>query len=135
MGMKIGHGCTICRCSYYGELKNIEVGDNVYIQRQVFFHAGGKIIIGNGAGIGCRSTLITGTHELGPPNSRWKGKLVRKNIVIEEGVWVGAGVLILPGVNIGAGSVVGAGAVVVHSIPKNTIVGGVPAKVIKILEG
>ena len=52
-------------------------------------------------------------------------------MVIEDGCWVGANVTILKGVTIGRGSVVAAGAVVTRSCPPYSIVGGVPARVIK----
>lgn len=53
------------------------------------------------------------------------------NIVIEDDVWVGANSVILSGVTIGSGSVIGAGSIVTKDIPKYSIVGGNPAKVIK----
>lgn len=52
-------------------------------------------------------------------------------IHIGRNVWIGAGAIVLPGVTIGDGAVVAAGAVVTKDIPDNTIVGGVPAKVMK----
>ena len=50
---------------------------------------------------------------------------------IESDVWIGAKATILSGVTIGKGSVVAAGAVVTKDVPKNSIVAGVPARVIK----
>ena len=52
-------------------------------------------------------------------------------IIIEEGAWVTVGAIILPGVTVGINSVVAAGAVVTKDVPPYTVVGGVPAKVIK----
>jgi maltose O-acetyltransferase len=52
-------------------------------------------------------------------------------VVIEDDVWIGARVIILPGVRIGKGSIIAAGAVVSKDVPPYSIVGGVPAKVIK----
>jgi acetyltransferase-like isoleucine patch superfamily enzyme len=51
-------------------------------------------------------------------------------VEIGEDVWIGAHAVVLPGVRIGSGAVVGAGAVVNRDVPPNTIVGGVPARVI-----
>ena len=48
-----------------------------------------------------------------------------------KNVWLGAGAKILPGVTVGENSIVAAGAVVTKSVPKNSVVAGVPAKIIK----
>lgn len=53
------------------------------------------------------------------------------HIHIKKNAWIGAGAIILPGVTIGENSIVAAGAVVSTSVPDNTIVGGIPAKMIK----
>ena len=60
-----------------------------------------------------------------------QGDMSPKKVVIGSDVWIGARVIILPGVQIGSGSIIGAGAVVTKDIPPFSVVGGVPAKVIK----
>lgn len=55
-------------------------------------------------------------------------------VVLEDDVWVGAKACIMPGVKIGRGSIVGTGAVVTRDVPPFTVVGGVPAKVIRTLD-
>jgi acetyltransferase-like isoleucine patch superfamily enzyme len=52
-------------------------------------------------------------------------------VSIGDGTWIGTGALILPGVHVGAGCVIAAGAVVTESVPDDTLVGGVPAKVLR----
>lgn len=59
------------------------------------------------------------------------GNLITAPVNIEDHVWIGANVTITKGVNIGEGAVVAAGAVVTHDVPAHTIVGGLPARVIK----
>ena len=55
-------------------------------------------------------------------------------VVIEDNVWIGEMVCILPNVRIGKGSIIGANAVVTKDVPANALVGGNPARVIKIIE-
>ncbi|NTV62282.1 MAG: hypothetical protein HGA65_01930, partial [Oscillochloris sp.] len=76
--------------------------------------------------------IASGDHEIGPHAHRG-GRLIPRPVVIEDGVWIGAGALILPGVTIGAGAIVGAGALVTKSVAPDTVVGGVPARVIRTL--
>ena len=61
-------------------------------------------------------------------------KYIYGKVLIKKNAWIGMGVTICPGVTIGENAVVGAGAVVTKDVPDNAVVGGVPAKVIKILD-
>lgn len=61
--------------------------------------------------------------------------ITAEGIVIENDVWIGAGAIITDGVKIGEGAVVAAGAVVTKDVPAHTVVGGVPAKVLKTIDG
>ena len=54
-------------------------------------------------------------------------------VVIEDNVWIGEGAMIMPNVHIGKGAIIAANSVVTHDVQAYTIVGGVPAKVIKTL--
>jgi acetyltransferase-like isoleucine patch superfamily enzyme len=67
-----------------------------------------------------------------PPINR---PLISKGpVIIEDNVWIGEGVCITPNVRIGKNAIVGANAVVTKDVPPNTVVAGVPARVIKLLE-
>ena len=52
-------------------------------------------------------------------------------VIIKRNAWIAINVVILPGVTIGEGAIVASGAVVSKDVPPNTLVGGIPAKVIK----
>ena len=88
----------------------------------------GGITIEDNVLIGPKVNLITENHPLDPTDRR---ALICKPIVIKRNAWIGAAATILPGVTIGENAVVAAGAVVSKDVPANTIVGGVPAKIIK----
>ena len=60
-----------------------------------------------------------------------RANLIPAPIHIGKNVWIGANAVVLPGVSIGDGAVIGAGAVVTKNVEPNTVVGGVPAKVIR----
>ncbi|SCI41332.1 MULTISPECIES: sugar O-acetyltransferase [unclassified Romboutsia] len=111
--------------------KNIEIGKRVFINAGCKFQDQGGIIIKDNVLIGHNVVLATLNHEI-DPNKR--GDMYPSPIVIGENVWIGSNATILPGVTIGYGSIIAAGAVVTKNIPKNVVVGGVPAKVIRKIE-
>jgi acetyltransferase-like isoleucine patch superfamily enzyme len=82
--------------------------------------------------IGPKVNLITTNHPINPSERR---ATISNPIVIKKRAWIGAAATIMPGVTIGENSIVAAGAVVTKDVPANTIVGGVPAKVIKTITG
>lgn len=108
--------------------KNIRVGKHVFINMGCKFQDQGGIHIGNGCLIGHNVLLLTLNHDLNPAK---RGNLLPEPIHIGNNVWIGSGATILPGVAVGDGAVVAAGAVVSRDVPANTVVGGIPAKVIK----
>lgn len=108
--------------------KNIHIGKNVFINMGCKFQDQGGIYIGDGALIGHNVVLATLNHAKSP---RDRGSMVPAPIRIGKNVWIGSNATILPGVTIGDGAIVAAGAVVAGNVPENTIVGGVPAKLIR----
>jgi acetyltransferase-like isoleucine patch superfamily enzyme len=127
--MKCGSGVKLRKDIFYGNPKNVQIGDKSSINRGAFLDCYDKIIIGNNVGIAFQATLITSTHEIGGEKNR-AGELVGKPIVIEDGVWVGARAIIGPGVKIGSGSLISAGAALMRSVPANSVVAGVPGRLI-----
>jgi len=61
--------------------------------------------------------------------------ITAQGIVVEDDVWIGAGAILTDGVHVGRGAVVAAGAVVTADVPPHTVVGGVPARVLRVIDG
>lgn len=108
--------------------KNLKIGRNVFINSCCQFQDQGGITIGDGTLIGPKTVIATLNHHQNP-NKR--ANLIPKPVKIGKNVWIGANATILPGVTIGDGAVIAAGALVSKDVEANTVVGGVPAKLIK----
>ncbi len=111
--------------------KNITIGKDVFINSGCHFQDQGGITIGDGSLIGHNVVLATVNHDLNPENNR---KNHYAPITIGNHVWIGSNATILPGVTIGDWAVVAAGAVVTKDVPPYTVVGGVPAKVLRMIK-
>ena len=108
--------------------RNITVGRQVFINSGCRFQDQGGITIGDGSLIGHGVTLATLNHAFDPAHRK---DMHPAPIVIGRNVWIGSNSTICPGVTIGDGAVVAAGAVVTRDVAPNTVVGGVPARLIK----
>ncbi|MGL4853391.1 MAG: acyltransferase [Phocaeicola sp.] len=108
--------------------KNIKLGKHVFINACCNFQDQGGITIGDHSLIGHKVILATLNHGFAPED---RGSLYPSPIVIGRGVWIGASSTILPGVTIGDHAIIAAGAVVTKDVEANTVVGGVPAKLIR----
>jgi acetyltransferase-like isoleucine patch superfamily enzyme len=104
------------------------IGKNVFINHACSFLDLGGITIEDNVLIGPRVNLVTESHPLDPEDRK---ALLTKPVTIKRGAWIGAGATILPGVTVGENAVVAAGSVVSRDVPANTVVAGVPAKIVK----
>lgn len=139
-GIKIGEKCTIGSgtsirpSGYYGGMKGegLRVGNRSAIGINSFIGCSGYIHIGSDVIIGPHLTIIGENHVFSDKTINIKEQgVTRGNVTIEDNVWIGCNVTILSNVTIGAGSVVAAGAVVHKSFPPMSLIGGVPAKLIR----
>jgi maltose O-acetyltransferase len=130
-GLSIAKSARICARSQFDN-------NYVFVGEQSWIGAGGRFIAGSSScisigarcDIGPEVMMVAGSHELGPTAQR-AGPGISDPIVVEDGAWIGARSTILGGVTIGRGAVVAAGAVVINDVPANTLVGGVPARVLR----
>lgn len=109
--------------------QNISIGDRSVIGERCYLRGPGKINIGMDCQIANNTIIVTSNHVIG--NKLYSDEVINKDVIIGNNVWMGSGVIILPGVTIGDNSVIAAGAVVSKDVPKDVIVGGVPAKILK----
>ena len=129
---KLGKRCIIMEGVKILFPENMEVGDNCSINEHCYFHARGGIKLGNWVRLGPNIGFFTWNHGHSDPEKPIKQQgFILKPIVVEDDVWIGNNATIVQGVTIGKHSIVGAGAVVTKDVAPYSIVGGVPAKVIK----
>lgn len=124
--------------SVFKGLENFYISDDVRIARYaVIYSTEAKVIIGSKVGISPYLKIITGNHTTDKvgyfmfDGNYEKNTLDDRDVIIEGDSWIGINVTILAGVTIGRGAVIAAGAVVNKSVPPYSIVGGIPAKVLK----
>ncbi len=137
-GITIGNNVTIKANTVIvsGLLNNIgngmKIGNNVGISQGCFLQASGFLNIGNNVIIGPGTQIYTENHVFSdiekPINEQGVN---RKDTTINDGAWIASNVVILSGVTIGENSIIAAGAVVNKDVKAYSIVGGLPAKLIK----
>lgn len=127
-GSAIDESTTVFTPLYINYGKNTSIGKNVFINFDCVFLDLGGIVIEDNVLIAPKVSLLTEGHPIEADNRQ---SLIVAPIHIKKNAWIGANATILPGVTIGENAIVAAGAVVGNDVPDNTIVGGIPAKIIK----
>jgi acetyltransferase-like isoleucine patch superfamily enzyme len=119
--------------AYGGEVGDgLKIGNNSSIGTYSYIGCSGYIEIGNNVMMGPRVGLFAENHNFDRTDIPMHQQGVkRKFIIIEDDCWIGTNSVILAGVTIGKGSVVAAGSVVTRDVKPYSVVGGVPAKVLK----
>ncbi len=121
--------CTgVIRCLGEG----LKIGNNVGIAQNCFIQVRGMVTIGNNVIFGPGVSIFSENHIFDDPDLpvNVQGE-TRKGVTIEDGAWIGTRSVILDGVTVGRNSVVAAGSIVNKDVPPYSVVGGVPAKLIK----
>ncbi|MCL3777272.1 MULTISPECIES: sugar O-acetyltransferase [unclassified Actinomyces] len=125
-----GEGSWIETPIYCAYGSHTSIGDGCWFNTGATFIDDAEIVIGSGVLLGPHVTISTAGHPL-DPDLRLTGAQFSATVTIGDRAWLGANVTVLPGVSIGEGAVVAAGAVVTRNVPPMTVVGGVPARVLR----
>lgn len=128
IGTRIDESTTIFPPFHTNFGRFIKLGKSVFINHACSFLDIGGITIEDDVQIGPRVNLTSENHPLDPADRK---TVILQPILIKRNAWIGAGATILPGVTIGENAIVAAGAVVSRDVPPNTVVAGIPAKVVK----
>ena len=97
-------------------------GKTTRVGKEVFINFGCTFLDQGG------TKILTEHH---PEEPALRHRLLVKPVIVRRNAWIGAGAMILPGVTIGENAIVAAGAVVTKDVPDNTVVAGVPAKIVR----
>ena len=132
-----GNNVTIeTNCSIFSREPNLAgkltIGNNSNIGDYTIIDLVNDLTLGNDVAIGPNCTIYTHDHIYTDKSvPAWKGGIVSKPIIVEDGAWVGSNVTLLPGITIGKRAVVAAGSIVTKDVDSNCIYGGNPAKLIR----
>jgi putative colanic acid biosynthesis acetyltransferase WcaF len=124
-GAKIGERCVVRAGVNIHFPWRLEMGDDVWLGEEVMILSLARVQLGSSVCVSQRAFLCTGSHDFRRPTF----DLMTKELVVENGCWVGAAAFVGPGVTVGAGSVIAAGAVVVRDVPTGHRARGNPAVV------
>lgn len=132
VGAKIGRRVVIYPGVWIAPGRNLLIGDDVDLAKDVLITTSGGVSIGDRTLIGYRTQILSSNHEIPSIGEKFPiSGNVHMPIIIKNDVWIGAGCIITAGVTIGEGAVIAAGSVVTRNVAENMIVGGVPARVIR----
>ncbi len=139
-GLQFGDNVTLC----YGTIIRptgywqgnigfgLKMGNNSSIGAYSYIGCSGQITIGNNVMIGQKVSIIAENHMFNSVDIPIQQQGVKNiGILIKDDVWIGTNATLLDGVTVGTGAVIAAGAVVTKDVPPYSIVGGVPAKLLK----
>lgn len=129
-GINVGKNTKVVGPVSIGTVASLNIGKNCWIGSGLKIYGNGKVTIGDNCDFAPDISFVTGSHEIGD-ESRRAGNGTSFEVIIKNSCWVGARVTLLGNITLEESSIVGTCSLVNKSVPKNTIVAGVPAKKIK----
>lgn len=111
-------------------IERLRLGSNIKIGEMSFLGAAGGIEIESDVSLAHATTVLTEEHDYTAPGPLRDTPITLASVTIRCGAWIGAGARLTAGVEIGADSAVGAGSVVTHDVQANSVVAGVPARLL-----
>lgn len=118
-----------------GHPEELIIKDFVSLGCNIFINAQGGVTIESGCVFGPEVIIFSVNHIFeGSATLPFSNESISKPVLIGENCWIGARAFILPGVTIGEGSVIAGGAVVTKSFPPRSVIGGNPAKLLKVID-
>ena len=138
LGACVGRNATIHSVRFFNLYRAgfpaLRIGDDCFIGDETLIDLADAVVLEDQAGLAERVTVLTHTNVgfADHPLQRFYPPMTA-GVTVHKGSFVGASATLLPGVHVGPRSVVAAGAVVTEDVPPDTVVGGVPARVIKTL--
>lgn len=132
-GSIVMHGAVLHVYNFRGMPQSgIKIGKDSLVGEYTVIRGQGGVTIGDRVYTSPFSQLIAVNHIFDDPNRPFVEQgITAKGIIVEDDVWIGASAIITDGVRIGKGAVIAAGAVVTADVAPHTVVGGVPARVIR----
>ncbi len=138
-GIQIGAGSIVMHGAIlhvynFRDIPNagIRIGRDSLVGEYSVIRGQGGVSLGDRVYTSPFTQIIAVNHVFDDPQRSFVDQgITARGIVIDDDVWLGAGAVITDGVHVGKGAVVAAGAVVVQDVPAHTVVGGVPARVIR----
>lgn len=132
---KTSKGINILSGAEVFNAHNLTIGANSGIGQDCKLNCEEEIVIGERVLIGPEVLIFTSNHIWDKNKKTYFGQgMTRKKVIIEDDVWIGARSIILPGILVGKGATIAAGSIVTKNVEDYAVVGGSPAKIIKIKE-
>ena len=132
-GIEVSTSTRIVSSVSFHTSGRIKIGKRTFLGHEAMFVSGAAdIIVGNDVDVAPRVLFVAGTHEIDMIGPRTAGRGLSKPIVVHDGVWIGANSTVLGGVTIGQKALVASGSLVNCDVRPNSVVAGVPCRVVKV---